>query len=197
MIDHSDMHNENLEAAVDNDVAQQTGDQIPDLGEQDFADFYRQGTELLLQGKATDAVPFLERAHNMRPQDVDAGINLSGAYILTKKFKRARSILEPLSEQVPDNAMIWTNLGAATLGNPVLANDEEQRRAISAFERALAIDPVATSVAYNIGLIYRDRREDDKAIEWFQKAVKHDPHDQDARSLLRKLTMYQEQESGE
>lgn len=158
-----------------------------DTGEMDFEELFRNGTDLLHQGKAAQATPLLEKAHDLQPQNVDAGINLAGAYILTKKFKKAAMILEPLSEENPNHPMIWTNLGAAYLGNPVLANDEEQLRSVAAFERALALDPVSPSVAYNIGLIYRDRREYEKAIEWFQKAVQHNPRDQHARNLLETL----------
>lgn len=163
-----------------------------DTGEMDFDDLFVNGTDLLHQGKAAQATPFLEKAHDLQPQAVDVGINLAGAYILTKKFKRAVMILEPISEENPNHPMIWTNLGAAYLGNPVLANDEEQLRSIAAFERALAFDPVSPSVAYNIGLIYRDRREYEKAIEWFQKAVQHNPRDQHARNILETLKSGQE-----
>jgi tetratricopeptide (TPR) repeat protein len=160
-----------------------------------FDELFRAGSGLLHQGKATSAVPYLEQAHDLQPENVDAGINLAGAYILGKKFKKAVQVLEPLSETNPDNAKIWTNLGAAYLGNPVLANDAEQRQAIAAFERALELDPVSPSVAYNIGLVYRDRGEVDKAIEWFETAVKHNPHDQHARNILAKLRAKQDNES--
>lgn len=122
----------------------------------------------------------------MNPDHFDAALNLSGAYILTKKFKQAVKILSS-HEQAPPNAMVWTNLGAAYLGNPILARDEEQLQAIAAFKQALAIDPIAPNVAYNIGLIYRDRREYALAISWFQRAVQANPNDQDARNLIEKL----------
>ncbi|MDX1413542.1 MAG: tetratricopeptide repeat protein [Candidatus Promineifilaceae bacterium] len=155
--------------------------------QQDFEQLFVNGTRDLQNGQPRKAVPLLERAHELRPDDVDAALNLGGALILTKKFRKAVSILEPLSTEHPENAMIWINLGAAYLGNPVLARDDEQRRAISAFERALDINPVAHSVAYNIGLIYRDRREFDEAIYWFNQAVQHNPQDDDARRMLKKL----------
>lgn len=153
----------------------------------DFEQLFRKGTALLHQGKVMEARPFLEQAHKLEPDHRDAALNLSGAYILTKKFRKAVALLEPLSEQYPDEAMIWTNLGAAYLGNPVLARDEEQQQAIAAFEKALAINPMAPNVAYNIGLIYRDRRETERAIVWFKKAIRTNPNDQDARNLLRSL----------
>ena len=84
-------------------------------------------------------------------------------------------------------AQQWTNLGAAYLGNPVLATAEQQDKAIAAFERALECDPVAPHVAYNLGLIYRDRNDRDRAIHWFTRALQADPLDRDARRILEKL----------
>jgi tetratricopeptide (TPR) repeat protein len=153
-----------------------------------FTDLFRQGTALLHQSKVNEALPLLKQANTLNPEHVDAGINLAGAYILSGQFKLAVAVLEPLREIAPDNAMVWTNLGAAYLGNPVLANDEQQQQAIAAFEQALALNPAAPSVAYNIGLIYRDRRETEQAIHWFRRAVQTNPRDKDARRRLKKLS---------
>lgn len=150
------------------------------------ADF-GQGTRLLHEGKAVEATPYLEQALSLRPEHVDAAINLSGAYVLSGKFKQALELLEPLSEREPENPMIWINLGAAYLGNPVLAREREQLLAISAFKRALDIRPAAPSVAYNLGLIYRDRQEIGQAKKWFRQAIKDNPKDQHARQMLDKL----------
>ncbi|MFQ5422153.1 MAG: tetratricopeptide repeat protein [Anaerolineae bacterium] len=153
-----------------------------------FDSLFRQGTELLQRQKFDQAIDLLKKAHAMKPTHVDAAVNLSGAYILTKKFKQAVRVLEPLSQaEGAGNAMLWTNLGAAYLGNPILARDEEQKRAIAAFEQALAINPIASNVAYNIGLIYRDRQENEQAIHWFKKAIQANPNDRDARNIIERL----------
>jgi len=103
------------------------------------------------------------------------------------QFKRAVPILESLVEREPGNAMAWTNLGAAYLGNPVLATTEEQDKAIAAFERALKCNPAAPHVAYNIGLICRDRGDRDGAAHWFTRALQANPLDADARRILERL----------
>ncbi|UCG24300.1 MAG: tetratricopeptide repeat protein [Chloroflexota bacterium] len=157
------------------------------MNDSEFDDYFGRGTKLLHEGKASDAVPHLEKAHSMKPDYVDVTINLSGAYILAGKFKKAVALLETLSEREPDNPMVWTNLGAAYLGNPVLARDQDQLRAIAAFERALEIRPAAPSVAYNIGLIYRDRQETEKAADWFRQAIQDNPNDHHARRILAKM----------
>jgi Tfp pilus assembly protein PilF len=90
--------------------------------------------------------------------------------------------------------MVWVNLGAAYLGNPVLASDKQQLRAIDAFETALQLDPASPNVHYNLGLIYVDRAEPDLAVAAFRQAADVNPADADARLWLRKL---QADEDGE
>ena len=156
-------------------------------GSQNFDVLLREGTDLLRRGKTSEALEILEAAYSLQPQNLDAALNLSGALILSNKFKRAVEVLEPLRDMAPDNPMVWTNLGAAYLGNPVIALDTNHEKAIAAFKQALALNPAAPSVAYNIGLIYRDRREPEEAAQWFRKAVQTNPNDQHARSLLEKM----------
>lgn len=146
-----------------------------------------EATHLLQAGKVAAAIETLERLRGERPEHVATAVNLGGAYILSGQFKKAVPVLEEVVERVPDDEMIWTNLGAAYLGNPVLATIQEQDRAIAAFERALQINPAAPNVAYNIGLIYRDRQDKERAIHWFTRAVQVNPNDRDARRILDRL----------
>lgn len=155
----------------------------------------KRGTQLLQRGRNQEATAVLEKARALDGTNPDIALNLSGAYILTKKFKQAVEILEPLSEEEPYNPMVWTNLGAAYLGNPILARDEEHNKAIAAFEKAFEINPAAPNVAYNLGLIYRDRKEYETAITWFSKAIQANPTDQDARNIKARLEAKLEEEA--
>jgi tetratricopeptide (TPR) repeat protein len=156
--------------------------------EPEFFKLLRRGTRALQSGNVAEAIRLLEQAYELNNTHGDLILNLGGAYILSKQFKKAVDILEPLSEREPDNPMVWTNLGAAYLGNPVLATNEKQHKAIGAFKLAIALNPKAPNVAYNLGLIYRDRREIDQALYWFQRALDTDPDDQDAQYYIRKLS---------
>lgn len=146
-----------------------------------------QGTRLLQAGMQDEAVPFLARAHELNPDDPDAALNLSGAYIMQGKFKPALPILEEAVVKHPDNARLWLSLGAARLGNPITASDERQLAALDAFNCALALDPALPNLAYNIGLIHRDRNETGQAIDAFRRALQTNPNDKDAKKLLEKL----------
>ena len=148
---------------------------------QQIRQLIRRGTTLLQRGKHYQAAEVLERAYEQAPDNFDAALNLSAAYIKGKKFKDAIPILEKLEAGEPDNPMVFTNLGAAYLGNPVLAKDDAQRKAIRAFKKALELDPTAPNIAYNLGLIYRDRREWATSIGWFETALEHNPYDKDAQ----------------
>ena len=145
------------------------------------------GADCLRQGQVHNAISILRRAYELMPDDIPTAINLGGAYILQKEFEQAIPILERALEQEPDNEMIWTNLGAAHLGNPILANEEQQSKALQAFERAIEINPIAPNVHYNLGLIHRDRGEIEKALLRFRQAIQANPNDQDARRAHSRL----------
>ena len=139
------------------------------------------GTRALQAQDWETAVRLLERGLQLQPDHLDLLLNLSGAYILSKKFKQAIPLLETALTHHPTNAMLWTNLGAAYLGNPILAKPEDQARAIQAFQQALEQHPHAPNVAYNIGLIYRDQHNHATALHWFERALETNPQDKDAR----------------
>jgi tetratricopeptide (TPR) repeat protein len=146
-----------------------------------------QGAQLLQQGKAQEAISYLERAYELDAESVPALINLGGAYIMAGRHREAAPLLEAARDAEPDNPMIWTNLGAAYLGNPTLATSEQQMSAIAAFEKALELNPAAPNVHYNLGLIFVDREEPDLAIAAFRQALQVNPQDRDARLWLSKL----------
>jgi tetratricopeptide (TPR) repeat protein len=154
----------------------------------DFHKLLARGTAALHQGKIDEARKLLEQAHQLNQTDGNATLNLAGVYILSKRFQRAVELLKPLTKIEPDNPMVWTNLGAAYLGNPVLASKENQQKAITSFEKALEIDPQVPNVAYNLGLIYRDRQEYSQAIRWFRRALETNPNDKDARHYIELLS---------
>jgi cytochrome c-type biogenesis protein CcmH/NrfG len=112
---------------------------------------------------------------------------LGGAYVMQGRHTEAVKVLEEASRIEPDNVMVWINLAAAYLGHLEASDDAGQLKAIAAFERALALDPEAPSVNYNLGLIYKQRGEAEKAAAHFWRALDVDPSDNDARVRLRHL----------
>jgi len=143
-----------------------------------------EGAQLLAAKRPGEALPLLTAAWALAPDNAAAAINLGAAYILQGKHDLAVPVLEAAAQLEPDNAMVWVNLAAAYLGKLPFAAAERQNRAIQAFERALTLDPTAANVHYNLGLIYLERKDHQRAATHFTAALATDPDDRDARYYL-------------
>ena len=146
-----------------------------------------EGASLLRQWRPDEAVNRLEQARRLAPTFTEVAISLGGAYVMLGRHAEAAIVLEEASRLEPDNVMIWINLAAAYLGPLEDSNEEGQGKAIAAFEKALALDLKAPSVNYNLGLIYKQRGETERAAAHFWRALDVDPSDNDARIRLRQL----------
>ncbi len=102
---------------------------------------YRQAlnesARLLSQNRPGEAAEKLQPLYTQAPDDPDVAINLSGAYILQRKWSRAIQVLTAATKANPDNAMLWANMGAAQLGRLETAGPRQQERALEAYYRAL------------------------------------------------------------
>ncbi|MCC6168382.1 MAG: tetratricopeptide repeat protein [Caldilineaceae bacterium] len=154
------------------------------------AEFHRllnESAQLLVQNRPGEAVERLLALYESAPQHPDVLINLSGAYILQRRWDKAVALLIRAVDLVPDNAMLWMNLGAAQLGRLETSGPRQQERAIQAYERALQIDPQAPNVHYHLGLIYKEQGELNRAGAFFQRALEVNPADRDARRWLDRM----------
>ncbi len=146
-----------------------------------------EGAQLLSQHRPGEAIVPLTKVSEMDPDNAVAAINLGGAYILQGKHKQAVPILERAAQLEPDNAMVWMNLAAAYLGKLPFATREMQDKSIEAFKHALALDPRAPHVNYNLGLIYLERNDIEQAALYFYAALETDPNDRDAETWLDRI----------
>lgn len=153
----------------------------------DFSRILNESAHLLRQNRPAEAAELLEPLYEQTPEHPDVAINLGGAYILQRKWNQAAKVLSKAAVSNPDNAMLWTNLGAAELGNIQTAGPKQQERAIRAYERALKADSSAPNVHYHLGLIYKERGELMRASAFFQRALEVKPSDSDARYWLDQL----------
>ena len=142
---------------------------------------------LLQQNQPEEVIELLSPLNTANPGDADLAINLGGAYVLLRKWDKAVATLTPAAEANPDNAMLWSNLGAAQLGRLELAGPRAQLKAIEAYKRALQADPKAPHVHYNLGLIFKERGELDRAMVMFERALEVNPKDKDATYWLARI----------
>ncbi|NOZ73070.1 MAG: tetratricopeptide repeat protein [Chloroflexi bacterium] len=133
-----------------------------------------------------EALPLLQRAYQLLPDDPDILVSLGGALIMNAKWSRAVALLEKAVTKYPEQANLWLNLAAAYLGRLEISSYSRQEKAIEAYKKAIEINPVATSAHYNIALIYAERQDWPQAVSWFEAALRANPADRDAARLLEK-----------
>jgi superkiller protein 3 len=162
------------------------------MDEFDFRQALNESAQLLRQNRPGEAETLLLPLYNEAPDHVDVLINLSGAYILQRKWDKAVRLLKKGTKSHPNNAMLWMNLGAAELGRLETAGPRQQQRAIEAYQRALQVNIETPNAHYHLGLIYKERGEFTRSAAFFQRALEVDPADRDARYWLDKLSTMNE-----
>lgn len=154
-----------------------------------FHEALNESARLLSLNRPGEALRKLDPLYAQSPDNPDVVINLSGAYMLQRKWNKAVDVLDEAVKAHADNAMLWANMGAAQLGRLELSGPRQQEKAIEAYYQALRADPRAPNVHYQLGLIYKERRELIRACAMFQRAVEVNPADNDARYWLKQLTV--------
>jgi superkiller protein 3 len=158
------------------------------MKELEFKAMLNESAQLLSQNRPGEAEKKLLHLYEQAPDYPDVLINLSGVYILQRKWDKAVRLLTKGVKAHPDNAMLWMNLGAAQLGRLETAGPKHQEKAIDAYQRALQANPETPNAHYHLGLIYKERGELTRAAAFFQRALEVDAADRDARYWLDRLT---------
>jgi tetratricopeptide (TPR) repeat protein len=164
--------------------------------QQQFLQQMREASTLLSQGQAKEAISLLEHCLALYPEDLNALLNLGGAYILAGQHRRAVPVLEKATALAPDNPSLWSNLAAAYLGKLISSNRTGQDKALDAYRRVVELDEAYPSVHYNIGLIYVDRRDWEAAFVAFTRAIETNPYDQDAWNMRKRVDAIRQQPPG-
>jgi tetratricopeptide (TPR) repeat protein len=165
------------------------------MDEIEFNRTLNESAQLLRQNRPGEAESKLLPLYEDAPDHADVLINLSGAYILQRKWDKAVKLLKKGTKSNPNNAMLLMNMGAAELGRLETAGPKQQEKAIQAYQRALQVNAETPNAHYSLGLIYKERGELLRATAFFQRALEVDPADRDAQYWLDKLAAMSEMAS--
>ena len=88
----------------------------------------------------------------------------ASAKIQAQDFAAAVKILEGVTASEPANTRAWRMLGTA------LQQNKQLDRALEAYNKFLALQPVAPVIFYNIGTVYALKGDASRAFEWLGKA---------------------------
>lgn len=124
------------------------------------------------------------RAFFYDPNVVEARVLMVIIYLARGEKKKARSEIEMLQKQFPNEAPLYFVKGV------IHRLDGEYDESLKAFEKLSRLDPAARAVsAYNSARIFIYKREYDRAIEYIERGEKAEP-DHPMLKIFRSATYY-------
>jgi tetratricopeptide (TPR) repeat protein len=124
----------------------------------------RLGSLLVASGKSTKALPFLERAHQLRSDDIESARELAKAYAAVGQDRQARAIAEGL----------LARQDSADLHHLLADLDEKEQhplQAVREYQRAAELDPSESNL-FDWGTELLIHRTLQPAIEIFTRGVR-------------------------
>ena len=141
---------------------------------------------LINDGRPDEALPYLERALKLRPDDTNAWVNLGQAHFHRNDAAQAMAAWTEALKIEPDNADANNTVGYLLIG------DGKYAEAIDHLRKALKANRFSANAHHNLGLaLYRQglelhsRQNLDEAIAEYRAALAIDPKHPQARSDLR------------
>lgn len=126
------------------------------------------GTVRRQRGDLPGAIVDLEAAVRLAPDDAQYANNLGVAYRFAKRDADAVKVFQKAIALSPDNASFHFNLGVAyrrqTAKNPDLIP-----QALAEYEKATSLDAGIADYWWDLGLVYKQDHQHDKAIAAFNK----------------------------
>jgi tetratricopeptide (TPR) repeat protein len=127
------------------------------------------GATLSTQGRMAEALPWFDRARELRPTSPSVRHNRAQALFALGRLEDARDELQEAVVLKPDLHPAWNLLGG------VLAALRDAAGAERAYRRALALRPDHAETHYNLGLHFQESARLDEAISCYRKALSLKP----------------------
>jgi tetratricopeptide (TPR) repeat protein len=151
------------------------------------------GVALLNLGRYDEAIEAFERAIELTPDDVyRLWRRLGDSQLAAQRFEDAAASLERAHELEPADAPTRSSLQKALIG---LARKQVYRReaedALATLDRLAAMDDLPAETLFQAGMVARDARRPEKAVEFIRKALELEP-DLPQRKLQRAAELNRE-----
>lgn len=142
------------------------------------------GQTLLRDRRVDAALPYLERAHELAPEDLNTALVLGQTYVQLERFGAAAEVMrghDPAALPAPQKLAFYRNRALA------LARSDQQTRAIEDFDAALELAPDDADLHRQLAQAARGAGLTAVALEHYGRAVELDPQDVAATRTLAQL----------
>jgi len=118
---------------------------------------------LMRLGRSEEAVGSLQKAVQRKPSDQALRLTYARLLVDIKQYDKARAEFEALLQASPDDAELLYTLGLLSLESQRLDDAEKYMMML------VRLDERDGEAQYYLGRIYENRRQYDKAIEWYEQ----------------------------
>jgi rhomboid protease GluP len=136
------------------------------------------GSDLIEQKKYAEAVPYLQRSLQHRPNSAESNGALGETLFRAGRPSQAVPYLQKATELAPKKGELWFLLGLSLLNS---GNDGD---AINALLRVVGTDAADKTLPYYLGLAYARKNDNVNAKQWLRQAADADPGDAKSGALL-------------
>ncbi len=141
-----------------------------ELDREYVADFNRStGVAHAKRGHWGEAVPLLEKALTITPDDLEARMLLAETYSAANQYEKAYPHLEKALQASPNSGPVLRALGV------LCSRRQDFERAIEYLEKAVELDPDDARSFYRLGAACDNGKLYGKAVESFRNAIRLDP----------------------
>jgi tetratricopeptide (TPR) repeat protein len=113
-------------------------------------------------------MPYLEKAYQLDPSEVDYGVVLASAYFGTNQTEKWKRLYEELSETFPFEPELWLDWGVA------LYENGEAGDALDITETGLENNPQSIQLLYRLAALFYLTGNKDMALMVLEKALEFD-----------------------
>jgi tetratricopeptide (TPR) repeat protein len=126
------------------------------------------GTVRRQKGDLAGAIADLEAATRLKPENAQFAANLGVAYVHAKRDDDAIKAYQKAIALAPNDASFHFNLGAAYRRQSA-KNPDLIPKAIAEYETSTTLDPGSTDAWFDLGFMYKQDHQNDKAIAAFNR----------------------------
>lgn len=136
-----------------------------DDSRQRFQRLYQSARRFHQQGKIGQAVGLYQQFLALRPDHLEARINLVSALVQAQQFAKAYPVAVDLMSAQPDNVRVLLNLASVQIGLGRPAKALELLHRLDGQPQAPLFE-----IAFHKGIAYRQMNQIEQAIAWYRKA---------------------------
>lgn len=134
------------------------------------------GLVSIAQHNAEDAIKSLERAIELDPSLIEVELALGMQYLKAAEDDKAKIIADELITEHGDNPSGYILQGV------IYTKENNNEKAIDAFNKALVVSPNNIASLYNLGLLLRDVQDAKVSMDFFEQVIKLAPSHKGALS---------------